>query len=309
MLDERRNSMADDEDTLPARFYQHYGNLSPTMRKVTQFVMRHPDRAATMSAIEIAHETGTSDATVIRMAQALGFSSLKDMRVFALKMLKDRSDPGRQLANRLDSVGPEGSVLSTVAADASANLQVLAELEDTDAWQSALDAADCAADIWCFGVPPAGFLGLHLATLLTRMGRRARSSTATGIGLADELLQVSGSTAVIIFAPVRIFREHSVVLERAHEVGATSILLTEAVSAPPADAADILLPLPSASLDATGELLMPAAVCQALALALAGRQDTRAHQAMDELNTLRVELGKETEQSDLELPAFGRDLD
>src|SRR4051794_8975083 len=54
--------------------------LSPTEQRVADFFAQHREEAAFLSATEIAQRLGTSDATVVRTAQSLGYSGLQELK-------------------------------------------------------------------------------------------------------------------------------------------------------------------------------------------------------------------------------------
>ncbi|MGH8966162.1 MAG: MurR/RpiR family transcriptional regulator, partial [Actinomycetes bacterium] len=56
------------------------GGLAPAQRKVARFFTEHAAQLGFFSAAEIAARLGTSDATVVRTAQTLGYRGLADLK-------------------------------------------------------------------------------------------------------------------------------------------------------------------------------------------------------------------------------------
>src|SRR5689334_6038396 len=54
--------------------------LRPTEQRVADFFAQHREEVAFLSATEIAKRLVTSDATVVRTAQALGYSGLQELK-------------------------------------------------------------------------------------------------------------------------------------------------------------------------------------------------------------------------------------
>jgi DNA-binding MurR/RpiR family transcriptional regulator len=54
--------------------------LSPTAARVARFIDQHRATAIASSAAKLAARTGTSDATVVRTVQALGFEGLPELK-------------------------------------------------------------------------------------------------------------------------------------------------------------------------------------------------------------------------------------
>src|ERR671917_1359799 len=56
------------------------GGLAPAQRRVAVFFTEHAAQLGFFSAAEIAARLGTSDATVVRTAQSLGYRGLADLK-------------------------------------------------------------------------------------------------------------------------------------------------------------------------------------------------------------------------------------
>ena len=68
-------------DQTPARrLLAALPELAPAQRQVARFFTEHAAQLGFYSAAEIAERLGTSDATVIRTAQALGYRGLTDLK-------------------------------------------------------------------------------------------------------------------------------------------------------------------------------------------------------------------------------------
>src|SRR5947209_17732071 len=68
------------EDPLAHRVARALGHLTPAQRQVAEYLVGAGRSAMVQSASAIAERLGVSDATVVRTAQALGYSGLPEMR-------------------------------------------------------------------------------------------------------------------------------------------------------------------------------------------------------------------------------------
>ena len=61
------------------------GTLAPSLReserKIADYILTHPDEITYMSITELAERTDTSEATVIRFAQRLGYSGYAALKI------------------------------------------------------------------------------------------------------------------------------------------------------------------------------------------------------------------------------------
>jgi DNA-binding MurR/RpiR family transcriptional regulator len=66
--------------TLQERVAARFDSLTATERRVARYLADHPQEAAFASAEELGRATGTSDASVVRTAKALGFDGLPGLK-------------------------------------------------------------------------------------------------------------------------------------------------------------------------------------------------------------------------------------
>ena len=79
--------------------------LSPAARRVIRFIDQNRVATLASSAMELASSIGTSDATVVRAVQALGFDGLGDLRQALIASLGQRSTPADDMRRTLADVG------------------------------------------------------------------------------------------------------------------------------------------------------------------------------------------------------------
>jgi hypothetical protein len=75
--------------------------LPPSLRKVADFILRHPLKAATLTIEEMAHETLTSPAAVNRLAKALDLGGYSGMKAELVATLQQMVSPVDKLRNEL----------------------------------------------------------------------------------------------------------------------------------------------------------------------------------------------------------------
>ena len=93
------------------------GQLSTAEREVTRFFQQNREEVLIASAASLASKIGTSNATVVRTALALGYSSLADMRRQLADEIRADLSPASRLERTLGSVGDvlEAAFHSTLA--------------------------------------------------------------------------------------------------------------------------------------------------------------------------------------------------
>lgn len=268
---------------------QRMAELPQTLKQVAEYLLEYPEFAITASAREIAKATGTSDASVVRTAHALGFDGLKPLRRALTESLSFESDPA-QIMKRKVSRSRHSDVLHNMVSDTHTSLQNLVTDEFSESWTSAIQLLLECRSVLAYGVKPVGFVAEYLAFMLARIGVPAQASTQTGISLADQLISVDVDVAVV-FAPQRVFSEISTLIDRVKADGARVILVTERQQHPLRSTVDVLLRTPRTVLgSAVGEITIPAMIAQALATALAAAEPDRAQSALEAIAAIRKQI-------------------
>lgn len=83
-------------DRYGERLKKRRDQLSPGLVTVADYIDGHRHAVLSKSALEIAFDTGTSDATVIRAIQALGFRGLIDLKETLKAYLGETDSPSRK---------------------------------------------------------------------------------------------------------------------------------------------------------------------------------------------------------------------
>src|SRR3954466_7458695 len=174
---------------LQERVAARIGTLTATERRVAEYLSAHPQEAAFSSAEELGRATGTSDASVVRTAKALGFDGLPGLKRSLQGELQALLSPANRLSNSLATFddGAEG-ILTATLRDHVERLQQAERTIDPESFAHAVELIDSAREtIICGFAGPAG-TSAYTATHLPRIGRRARAASDTGYRLADRLL-------------------------------------------------------------------------------------------------------------------------
>jgi DNA-binding MurR/RpiR family transcriptional regulator len=267
------------------------GKLAAGERAVVDYLQRHPEEAAISSAARLGEATGTSDATVIRTVRKLGFDGLGDLKRSLVEHLTRRRDPARVMGDRVRRLSGAGQ--GTLPSVINAGLALLGDVPavlDDGAWENAVAAVRDAAHVWTYGIGPSASVADYFAVSLRRAGKPADAWTATGFSLADDVLRLRPPDAVVVVAPLRMFREIGVILDHAHRVKAASVLLTEAADEAAGTRAGTVLALPDSTDDAANEILAPLAIVHALVLELVAADRGPAVDQYERLNRMRAEI-------------------
>jgi DNA-binding MurR/RpiR family transcriptional regulator len=257
------------------RFANAGTQLTPTERKIAEFLIRHPDDVIDASALQIANACGTSDATVIRAVQTLGYSGLRELKREFLQDVLRRRSLSASLDHTLDQVLASDSPVSRVLADSVSVLETFRQEFDHAIVDRAAKTLAGAQRIYAYGLGPGGLVAAFFSLHLNRFGFDAQAMAQTGYRLADELLPIRNGDSVALFAPYHQTAEVEAIVDHSKAVGASVILITEALGVSLKDRVDVVIRTPATVSSLASEMLVPQALSIALAMQMAA-QDRKA---------------------------------
>jgi DNA-binding MurR/RpiR family transcriptional regulator len=281
-------SVASATDTFAERVAERGSELAPAERRVAAQLLEIGPEATLLSAAALAEVLGTSDATVVRTAKALGYSGLAELRR-ALAAYGDNPPLGERLRRTLEQTPADGLLSSAIRNHLSA-LETLSRNVTPIAFQDAVAVLASRERVVWRGVGPSAHLAAYGQLMAQRIGRPALALVHTGTSFADELLTLTPDDAIVLFAYGRLQSHVRVLLERADSLGAPVVLVT-----------DILGRKLDASVAATLQCGRGApglfashaptlVVIESLVIALAATRQVESEASLAELNELRAAL-------------------
>ncbi|MEU7242016.1 MurR/RpiR family transcriptional regulator [Streptomyces sparsogenes] len=277
---------------LRARVRDRWDELSASERGVAQYLVSAPaEQVMFASAQQLGSATGTSNATVVRALQRLGYAGLPALKRELAADFAATEAPDVRLAKRIAHVGKDlHKICDEVFDEAGERIDQCRRLAETESLARAVTVLAEAREVFCYGVAACEPAARHLARALGRIGRRARFVGDTGFTLADPMLWLGQGDTVVIFQPGRPLSELTLLVERARAVGAKVVFVTDALSEAFGDRVDAVLLAPDTPTGNTNEALTGLIVADILLLALTTLDETSAVEHSHQLNALREQL-------------------
>ncbi|GIH25013.1 transcriptional regulator [Acrocarpospora phusangensis] len=199
-------------------------SLTPSARSIARLILDDPAVVARSTITELSAASGTSQATIVRTARALGFSGYSELRL-ALAAASGRGEQDRLVPGDLAPGDPLADVIAKVArAEADALADTAAQLAP-ERLNAVVAALTGARRVSVAGVGASGLVAADMAQKLMRIGIAGHPFTDVHLALtaaalaepADVWVGVSctGETADVV-EPVRTARE----------AGATTVAIT-----------------------------------------------------------------------------------
>ena len=270
------------------RITARLGGLAPAQRRVARFFTEHATQLGFFSAAEIAARLGTSDATVVRTAQRLGYRGLADLK---RALLDDAPPPEPKPSSRLGATLRHATtpmdVLDHVLDVHQAALHAARKNLD-ERFPAAVALLATAERIVLSGTGPSAAVAQYAAVLLGRVGRPAATITATGVSMADQAMELCRGDTLLLLAYTRLHTHAAVLIDLAQRRRIPVLLVTDVLAN--VEGADLVLSCPRGLPGEQSSHAVTLLLLEAIAVALAATERARATTALSELNRLRGEL-------------------
>ncbi len=225
------------EQVGPAPLLSHLASLPAAERRVAEAVLADPIESMRGSIGALAGRSGTSPATVIRLARRLGHTGFAEWKI-ALAQERGRNSQFGRPEIPTDA-GTETIVAYTLADDAEA-LRTARQFIDPLVFTEAVERLVAAPEILFVGVGTSGALAQLAAYRFGALGIRSNAiSDALGQHLAAANLQ-PGSVVVAV-SHTGSSRDTIVAAETAQQYGALVLGVTSSARSPLAEMADLVL--------------------------------------------------------------------
>jgi DNA-binding MurR/RpiR family transcriptional regulator len=280
-------------DKFTDRIRKRGGRLSPSLARVITFIDANRHEVITKSALELADAIGTSDATVIRAVQAIGFNGLRELR----QVLAAASGSGKTPVDTITRTFASIKEHSATAVDQvfSDHREAFAALETAETRASIVAAIEQLASahrVGVFGMGATAFLARYLALSLNRVGRPTTVFDGYTAPLPEQLLEMRTINALIMMAYALPYREAMSTISEARRYKVPIVLITDSKDTASARHAAVVVPVEcghAGRINIHGATL----VClEAIIFALVAEDPPRTISTLERLSALRNSIYK-----------------
>ncbi len=206
--------------------------FTPSQRRIMQYIVDRYEEAIFLTASQLAQRVGVSEATVVRLAQALGFDGYPGMQKKFREGLQNRLSTVTRLEHTVDHVRQVGDVVVKVLQEDIQNLsQTLRDLP-IEVFEQAVAEMEKAKRIFVVGLRGAHAPALTLATYLRFLGKQAQVMVPGHGELWDILQGLTRADLVVGISFPRYTRVTLEIMEHARKQKARVGAITDSPLSP-----------------------------------------------------------------------------
>ncbi len=226
---------ARDFDTLRDAIAGAYDDLSKRLKLIADFTLRDPSSVALRTAATLAEEIGVAPSAIIRFAQHFGYSGFSEMQAVFRAQLQASSTPYRDRIRDLEKSGAARDTAEMTDRFVEAGIASLRELQTAAPADRVESAARLLADariVHVLAHKRTFTAATYLAYNLSRLEVPANLLDGTGGTLEQQMVMVSPEDIVVAISFNPSAEETVQAFDRAREIGARTIAITDLARAP-----------------------------------------------------------------------------
>ena len=275
-------------DTYADRVAARGAELAPAERRVAEQLVDLGPEATLLSAAALAEQLGTSDATVVRTAKALGYRGLAELRR-ALATYGD-NPPLRERLRRTLEQAPGDELFTAAIHNHFVALESLSRNVTPEAFRAAVAILAGSNRVVWRGVGPSAHLAEYGQLITQRIGKPSCALVHTGTSFADELLMLAPNDAIVVFAYGRLQSHVRVLLDQAQSLDVPVVLVTDTLTRRLEGSVRTTLQCGRGAPGLFASHATTLVVVEALVLAIAATQQAASESSLASLNELRAAL-------------------
>jgi len=268
-----------------------FNNLTKSEKRIANYLRKHQEECAFLSAAELASQLELSEATMVRFARSMGFDSYPEMRKLLQITYRQRVTHSARLRGRLGDLRETGDVFERlVVSDIDYMTQAL-ETVDRNEMQRAVELFQTHKRIFVFGVGPSITLVDLMELRLCRFGWQVIPLRTGGREILDPLLLLTENDLLFTICFFDVSPTLHLVLDFAKEVHCPVIMLTDTLGPIVGDKADVVLAAKRGPMSEFHSLVVPMTIINSLLLSIAS-EEKNVMENLDKLDQLRERFTK-----------------
>ncbi|MBP9040772.1 MAG: MurR/RpiR family transcriptional regulator [Anaerolineaceae bacterium] len=269
---------------------EQFNHLTKSEKRIANFLRKNQEESAFLSAGEIAKRLDLSEATLVRFARTLGFSSYPAMRAVLQQNFRQRVTHSTRLRGRLNEMREGGDVFERTTATEIDYLTQALESIDRKAMKRAVDMLREHQRIFVFGLGPSISLVDLMEIRLHRFGKHVIPLKTAGRELLEPLLLLNQNDLLFVICFFDQNPALRLVLDYGKKIGCPIIMLTDTLDVLLGESADVILAARRGPVGEFHSLVVPMTVINALLLSVAGEDQANIMPILDKLDSLREQL-------------------
>lgn len=264
---------------------QNFSKFSKGQKLIAEYIMDNYDKAAFMTAAKLGEIVGVSESTVVRFANALGYSGYRNLQKDLQELIKNKLTTVQRisLANVFSN---EENLLKRVLKKDMDNINKTIDEIDYDVFEKAIDEIINSRRVYILGLRSSSFLAEYLGFYLNFILRDVKVVKADANDVFEQLLNAEEDDVVIGISYPRYSKRTLEALSYAKAKQCIIIGITDSFISPAAQISDYTLIAGSNMVSFVDSLVAPMSLMNALIVAIGMRKRSEITKNFEDLETI-----------------------
>lgn len=281
---EETNEMKDSKHLI-SNIQSQYTRLSKGQKLIAQYILNNYDKVAFMTACKLGETVGVSESTVVRFANALGYSGYPKLQAALQELIKNKLTTVQRVEMAHD-YSDDFAILNKVLKSDIDNIRSTLEEIDEKAFKEASNKLLKARKIYILGMRSsfvvAQYLGFYLDIILDNV-HIIRMDMGDAF---EQIVRINEEDVIVAISFPRYSKKSYQIVNYAKEKGAHVISLTDSLFAPVAALADNTLLVKSNMASFVDSLVPALSISNALAISIGMKEKEDIKQHFDDLEQI-----------------------
>ena len=267
---------------LISHIQSQYKRFSKSQKLIAQYILKNYDKVAFMTACKLGETVGVSESTVVRFANALGYSGYPKLQDALQELIKNKLTTVQRM-DMDDEFNDDSAILNKILKSDMDNIKETLDEIDEKAFEEAANKLLKARKIYILGMRSsftiAQYLGFYLDIILDNV-----HIIRTDMGDAfEQTVKINEDDVLIAISFPRYSKKSYQIVEHAKEKGAHIIAITDSKFAPVASLSKDVLLVKSNMASFVDSLVPAFSVANALIVAVGMKEKEDIKEYFDEL--------------------------
>lgn len=274
-----------DSKQLISNIQAQYPRLSKGQKLIAQYILTNYDKVAFMTACKLGETVGVSESTVVRFANALGYSGYPKLQAALQELIKNKLTTVQRV-EMANEYSDDSKILSKVIKSDIDNIRGTLEEIDENAFKEAANKLLTARKIYILGMRSsfavAQYLGFYLDIILDNV-HIIRMDMGDAF---EQVVRMNEDDVLVAISFPRYSKKSYQVVSYAKEKGAHIISLTDSLFAPVASISNNTLLVKSNMASFVDSLVPALSIANALIISVGMKEKEEIKEHFDDLEKI-----------------------
>ncbi|MFA9397153.1 MAG: MurR/RpiR family transcriptional regulator [Clostridiaceae bacterium] len=281
--------MDEDKIDLMKTIQQKFTRLSKGQKLIAEYILKHYDKAAFMTAAKLGNSVGVSESTVVRFANELGFTGYPTLQKSLQELIKTRLTTVQRIELSNEFISEQTALKGVLKSDIE-NIRSTMEKINYKTFEDVVNSIFEAHTIYIVGLRSstilAEFLGYYLRLILDNVKVVSNGMSDT----FERMIKIDENDLVIGIGFPRYANRTIEAINFAKSRGTKVVAITDSLLSPLATRADLTLIAQSNMASFVDSLVAPLSIINALIISVGLRQKDKISNTFNDLESIWSEF-------------------